>query len=51
MCVYTEQRHKAALAPDILSCIEDCVTVTNRVTNNLYSNIWFDLIDAVISCH
>jgi len=50
-CVFSDQRHKAALTPDILNCIEDCVAVTIRVTNDLHSNIWLDLIDFAIVCY
>jgi len=42
MTACIEQRHKAALTSDILSCIEDCVAVTNRLTNDLHANVRFD---------
>ena len=42
VCVCAEQRHKAALTPDILSCIEDCVVVSNKVMDDVHSNIWSD---------
>ena len=48
-CVCTEQRHKAALTPNILSCIEDCIAVTNRVMNDLHCNIW--LVSFMLSAH
>ena len=42
VCWCAEQHHKAALTPDILTCIEDCVVISSRVMNDLHSNVWSD---------